>query len=130
MRRIILILTVMFLSAGLAYGMDYEVTKKAGDYTVQVKIDRNPPIVGGNNMMIWLKDAAGNDVKGATMTVDYHRPTKKFWTSAKKYNAYALPHENNYHVILKIPAQGLWDVTINIHHIGKSVSTGFRIDVK
>ncbi|MFZ2397728.1 MAG: hypothetical protein WAW31_03495 [Smithella sp.] len=55
MKRIILILTVLFLSAGLAYGMDYEVTKKAGDYTVQVKIDRNPPVVGDNNMMIWLK---------------------------------------------------------------------------
>ncbi|GAB6269765.1 MAG: hypothetical protein PHV90_08295 [Smithella sp.] len=55
MKRIILILTVLFLSVGLAYGMDYEVTKKAGDYTVQVKIDRNPPVVGDNNMMIWLK---------------------------------------------------------------------------
>jgi hypothetical protein len=130
MKRIILILTVMFLLAGLAYGMDYEVTKKAGEYTVQVKIDRNPPIVGGNNMMIWLKDAAGKDVKGATMTVDYSKPAKKFWTSAKQYNSYALPHENNYHVILEIPAQGLWDVTINIHHKGKSISTQFKIDVK
>ena len=129
MKRIILVLMGLFLSVGLAYGMDYEVMKKAGDYTVQVKIDRNPPIVGDNNMMIWLKDAAGNDVKGATMMVDYSKPTK-FWKSAKKYNSYASPHENNYHAILAIPTQGPWDVTINIHHRGKSVSTEFRIDVK
>lgn len=128
MKRIILM--VLFLSVGLAYSMNYEVIKKAGDYSVQVRIDRNPPVVGTNNMMICLKDAAGNDVKGATMTIDYSKPTKKFWTSAKKYNSYALPHENNYHVILEIPEQGLWDVTINIHHKGKSVSTEFRIDVK
>ena len=87
-------------------------------------------MVGTNNIMIWLKDAADNDVKGATLTIDYSKPTKKFWTSAKRYNSYALPHENNYHVILKIPAQGLWDVTINIHHKGKSVSTKFAINVK
>lgn len=130
MKRIILILTVLFLSVGLAYGMDYEVTKKAGDYTVQVKIDRNPPIVGDNNMMIWLKDATGNDVNGATMTIDYSKPTKKFWTSAKKYNSYASPHENNYHAILTIPSQGTWEVTLNINHKGKSVSTKFTIDVK
>jgi hypothetical protein len=66
-----LILMGLFLIASLAYGMDYEVTKKAGDYSVEVKIDRNPPVVGNNNMMIWLKDAHGNYVKGANITVDY-----------------------------------------------------------
>ena len=129
MKRIILILTVMFLSAGLAYGMDYEVTKKAGEYTVQVKIDRNPPIVGDNNMMIWLKDAAGKDVKGAIMTVDYSRHTM-LWMFAKKYNSWAQPHENNYHAILTVPTRGLWDVIVNISHNGKNVSTKFTIDVK
>jgi hypothetical protein len=130
MKRIILIFTVLFLSVGLAYGVDYEVIKKAGDYTVQVKIDRNPPAVGDNNMIIWLKDAAGKDVKGASMNVDYSKSTKKFWKSAKKYNSWAQPHESNHHAVLAIPTQGSWDVTINIHHKGKSVSTEFRIDVK
>lgn len=83
MKRIFLILMVLFLSVGLAYGIDYEVTKKAGDYTVQVKIDRNPPVVGDNNMMIWLKDATGNDVKGAILTVDYRKHTW-LWMPAKK----------------------------------------------
>lgn len=129
MKRIILILMVLFLSVGLAYSMDYEVTKKAGDYTVQVKMDRNPPIVGDNNMMIWLKDAAGSDVKGATITVDYSKPAK-LGRVAKKFNAYAQPHENNYHAILEIPIQGSWDVTININHKGKRVSTKLSIDVK
>lgn len=129
MKRIILILMCLILSAGLAYGTDYEVTKKAGDYTVQVKIDRNPPAVGDNTMMIWLKDAAGNDVKGAMITVDYSK-SAKLGKPAKKYNSYATPHENNYHAILAIPAQGSWNVTININHKGKSLSTKFSIDAK
>jgi hypothetical protein len=129
MKRIILTLIILFISAALVYGMDYEVTKKLGDYYVQVKVDRNPPVVGENNMMIWMKDADGNNVKGATISVDYRRATI-LWMSTKKYNAYAQPHENNYHAILEFPTQGSWDVTINIRYKGKRVSTSFRIDVK
>lgn len=124
-----LILMGLFLIAGLAYGMDYEVTKKAGDYSVEVKIDRNPPVVGDNNMMIWLKDVAGNYVKDANITIDYSKPTL-LGLSEKKSNASAQPHENNYHAILEIPTQGLWNVTINIYHEEKKVSTKFSIDVK
>src|SRR4030042_2271414 len=113
MKHIILILMVLFLSIGPACGMDYEVTKKAADYTVQVKIDRNPPAVGDNNIMIWLKDAAGSNVKGATITVDYSKSTM-FWMPVKKYHVYAQPHENNYHAILELPTQGSWSVPINI----------------
>ncbi len=34
--------------------------------------------------MIWLKDAAGKDVRSAVMTVDYNRHTM-LWMFAKKY---------------------------------------------
>jgi hypothetical protein len=75
-----------------------------------------------------LKDAAGNDVKGAMITVDYNKSTK-LWMRAKKYNAYASPHENNYHAILAILTKGPWDVTINITHNRKTVSTKFNTDL-
>ncbi len=79
--------------------------------------------------MIWLKDAACKDVRGAVMTVDFKRHTM-LWMFTKKYNSWAQPHENNYHAILAIPAKGSRDVTINITHNGKKVSTQFKIDVK
>ena len=79
--------------------------------------------------MIWLKDAAGKDVKGAMITVDYNKPTL-LRMSAKKYSSYASPHENKYHAILAIPTQGSWNVTINITHNRKKASTWFKIDVK
>lgn len=59
MKRIILSLMGLFLAVGQAYSLDYEVTMKAGDYIVPIMIDRNSPVVGNNNMMIWLKDATG-----------------------------------------------------------------------
>jgi len=129
MNRIIWGFLVLFLFTGVAYGMDYEVTKKAGEYTVQVKIDRNPPAVGDNSIVIWLKDADGKDVKGAMMTVDYGMPSK-IGRKTKKFNSHAQPHENNYHAILAIPTPGSWEVNIKITDKGKKVSTKFSLDVK
>ena len=48
---IVVILAVLFVSS-VAYAKDYEVKKKAGNYNVEVKIDKNPPVVGDNNMKI------------------------------------------------------------------------------
>ncbi|MEE9913971.1 MAG: FixH family protein [Deltaproteobacteria bacterium] len=129
MKHSFLSFMVFVLFTGVAYGMDYEVTKKAGEYTVQVKIDRNPPAVGDNNLMIWLKNADGKDVKGAMMTVDYSIPSRR-GKKAKKFSSHAQPHENNYHAILTIPTPGSWEVTIKITDKGKKVSTKFSLDVK
>ena len=38
---------------------DFETTKKAGDFSVSVNIERNPPITGVNNITVVIKDAAG-----------------------------------------------------------------------
>jgi hypothetical protein len=129
MKKAIWIMLVVLLVTGSAWANDFTLIKKADDLTVIIKIDKNPPVVGDNNMVIWLKDAASNDVKGAIMTVDYGKHTM-FWIFERKYNSWAQPHENNYHAILKIPTQGSWDVTINITNKGNKVSTKFRIDVK
>ena len=43
---------VLLLIAGIAYAKNYEVTKKAGEYTVVATIDKNPPAVGDNNISI------------------------------------------------------------------------------
>lgn len=50
MEHVILVLMVLFLSVGLAYGMNYEVTKKAGEITP--KMHRNYRVMGDNNMII------------------------------------------------------------------------------
>jgi len=59
MKKILIILTGLLFLCGAAYAKDYEVKKKAGDYNVEIKIDKNPPAVGKNNMEIEIEDAAG-----------------------------------------------------------------------
>ena len=65
MKRLVLAIMLVLLVAGTAAAKDYEVTKKAGDYNVVVKIDRNPPITGDNNLTVTIKDAAGAEIKDA-----------------------------------------------------------------
>jgi len=74
MRRVAYIALILLLIAGIAYGKEYEYKKKAGEYEVQVKIDRNPPVVGDNTMKIGIKDASGKYVTDAKVVVEYSMP--------------------------------------------------------
>ena len=60
---------LLFLIAGVVYAKDYEVNKKAGDYNVLIKIDKNPPIAGENNLEIAITDASGKAVTDAKVAV-------------------------------------------------------------
>ncbi|MHB8883307.1 MAG: hypothetical protein ACYC69_17590 [Thermodesulfovibrionales bacterium] len=62
MKRLAIYTLMLVLVAGMAYAKDYEMKKKAGEFDVAVKIDKNPPIVGDNNVLI-------NGSKPLTMSV-------------------------------------------------------------
>ena len=59
MKKFATALIILLLAVGLVYAKDYTVMKKAGNYTVQVKMDKNPPITGQNKMEISIKDDKG-----------------------------------------------------------------------
>ena len=74
MKKFVAVALILLLSAGLAFAKSYEVTRKAGDYTVDIKMDKNPPVVGPNNIEIVVRDAAGKAVSDAKVLVDYGMP--------------------------------------------------------
>ena len=74
MRKLIVLVSVLFLTTGVAYAKDFEVNKKVGEYALQMKIDRNPPIVGDNNVEVGIKDASGKSVTDAKVVVNYSMP--------------------------------------------------------
>ena len=59
MKRFATALIILLLAAGFVYAKDYTVMKKAGNYTVQVKLDKNPPVTGQNKMEISIQDDKG-----------------------------------------------------------------------
>jgi hypothetical protein len=128
MKRIALIFVVLLLASGLAFARDYEITKKAGDYTVQVKIDKNPPIVGKNKMEILLKDAAGKDVTDAVVAVDYGMPPMP-GMHAMNYKAKTELTGSLYLAALNFSMSGPWYINVKITRAGKSQLVKFNVDI-
>ena len=129
MKRITLIVCVLLLAVGLAYAKDYEITKKAGDYNVQVKIDKNPPVTGFNKMEIAITDAAGKEVTDATVAVDYVMPPMP-GMGAMNYKANAGLKGNRYVATINFSMAGPWSVAVKITRGGKTQSVKLNVDVK
>jgi len=124
-----LIVCVLLLAVGLAYAKDYEMTKKAGEYTVLVTIDKNPPITGKNNMAVEIKDGVGKDVTDATVTVDYGMPAMP-GMPAMNYKAATILKNKRYVAEVDFSMSGSWSIAVKITRGGKTLSVKLNVDVK
>ena len=129
MKRLVLIIFVLFLAVGLAYAKDYEMTKKAGEYTVLVTIDKNPPVTGKNNVAVGIKDGAGKDVTDATVAIDYVMPAMP-GMPAMNYKADVRLKDKRYLAILNFSMSGSWSIAVKITRGGKTQSVKLNVDVK
>jgi len=128
LKRFLIAILILLLTVGIAYAKAYEVNKTAGEYSVQIKMDKNPPSVGMNNMEIAVTDKTGKPVNDAKVLVDYGMPAMP-GMPAMAYKADAMNHGDRYHAALNISMKGPWYVTIKITSQGKTVSTKFTFDV-
>ncbi|HET6514815.1 MAG TPA: FixH family protein [Thermodesulfovibrionales bacterium] len=129
MRKFVVVTMVVFLFAGIAYGKDYEVKKKAGGYDVEVTIDKNPPVVGDNNVKIEIKDASGKYVTDAKVVVDYSMPAMP-GMPAMNYKADAEVKGNEYRAKMNLSMSGSWNVAIKVNKGGKTSTMKFTVDAK
>jgi hypothetical protein len=127
-KRFLVATLILILTVGLAHAKAYEVNKKAGEYSVQIKMDKAPPSVGMNNMEIVVTDKTGKPVKDAKVLVDYGMPAMP-GMPAMVYKTDAMNHGDQYRAALNISMKGPWYVTIKITSQGKTVSTKLTFDV-
>jgi hypothetical protein len=128
MKKIVAVALILLLTAGVAFAKPYEVSRKAGSYSVDIQIDKNPPVVGHNNIEIAVRDAAGKIVTDAKVLMDYGMPAMP-GMPAMFYKADAQLKGDKYAAVLNISMKGPWHVTIKITHLGKTVSTKVTFDV-
>ena len=129
MKRITLIVCVLLLAVGLAYAKNYEMTKKAGEYTVMVTIDKNPPVTGKNNMTVGIKDGAGKDVTDAAVAIDYTMPAMP-GMPAMNYKAATSLKNKRYVAEVDFSMSGSWSIAVKITRGGKTQSVKLNVDVK
>jgi len=129
MKRLALIICVLFLVVGLAYAKDYEMTKKVGEYTVLVTIDKNPPVTGKNNMVVGIKDGAGKDITDAMVAIDYGMPAMS-GMPAMNYKTGTSLKGKRYLATLNFSMSGSWSIAVKITRGGKTQSVKLNVDVK
>ncbi|MBI4621494.1 MAG: FixH family protein [Desulfobacterales bacterium] len=129
MKKLVLAVLVVFMMTGLAMAKDFEVTKKAGDYTVTIKIDRNPPVTGDNKLSVAIKDKGGSDVTDAKVSVEYSMPAMP-GMPAMRYKADAKLKGSKYQAKLNYSMSGAWDTIVKISRGNKKTQAKFNIDVR
>jgi hypothetical protein len=128
MKRLAVVTLVVLMVVGVAYAKDYEVSKKAGEYTVD-SIDRNPPVTGNNNMEIAIKDGAGKMVTDAKVVVEYSMPAMP-GMPAMNYKTDAALKGEKYKATMNLSMAGPWTVAVKITRADKTQSAKFTVDAK
>ena len=129
MKRLVLAVMLVLLVAGTAAAKDYEVTKKAGDYNVVVKIDRNPPITGDNNLSVTIKDATGAEVKDAKVAVEYSMAAMPGMPAVNVKTDTELKG-SEYKAKVNFSMAGGWSMAVKITRGDKTAQAKFSVDVR
>lgn len=129
MKKLAVFTVMLLFIAGIAYAKDYEVNKKAGEYDVAVKIDRNPPVVGDNLIKIEVKDASGHYIKDGKVIVEYSMPAMP-GMPAMNYKENADLKGDAYTAKMNLSMTGSWSVAIKIVRAGKTSKMKFTVDAK
>lgn len=129
MKKIAFITIILLMITGIAFAKDYEVKQKVGEYDVEVKIDKNPPIVGDNNIEIEIKDAAGKYVTDAKVVVEYSMPAMS-GMPPMNYKTDATLKGNEYRAKMNLSMSGPWNIAVKITRAGKTSTMKFTVDAK
>jgi hypothetical protein len=133
MKRSFLVISIVCFGlmaiSGPVTAKDYEAQKKIGDYTIVLKIDKNPPVTGNNNMEIALRDSAGKAFTDAKVAVSYSMPPMPGMPAAS-YKVNPQPKGSVYTGILNFSMAGSWNLEVKVTKDGKTLSSKFTLDVK
>jgi hypothetical protein len=128
MKKFIMAVAVLLLMVGVVYGAN-TITKKAGDYTVQVATDKNPPITGKNNVDVTITDKSGKAVTDAKVVVEYSMPAMAGMPAAN-YKANAELKGDTYKAVIEPSMAGGWNMAVRISRGGKTETAKYTLDVK
>lgn len=129
MKRALILSLVMCLAAGMAFAKSYELQKKAGDYALDIRLDKNPPVVGDNLMELTIKDIDGKTVTDAKVAVNYTMPPMS-GMAPMSYKIDSVLKGEKYQSTLKFSMSGSWNVEVKITQAGKTTPVKFNVDVK
>lgn len=124
-----LVVMLVVLVAGTAFAKEYKVQKTAGDYTVGITMDKDPPVVGMNHVEVMIKDKAGKAVTDAKVVVTASMPAMP-GMPAMTNKGEAKIEGTKYKAMIDISMAGSWNMSVQVIHGGKTVTTKFTVDAR
>ena len=119
---------VLLVAIPLAYSKDLELERKAGDFEVRARIDKNPPILGHNRLEIEIRDSGGR-VTDANVMVNYYMPPMPRM-APMNYTTNAELKDGKYRVTMDLIMAGPWIIRVLITRDGKKATAKFNIDAQ
>ncbi|MBI4826140.1 MAG: FixH family protein [Nitrospirae bacterium] len=129
MKKFLMVVIGILLICGAAYAKDYEVKKTTADYNVEVSIDKNPPVVGDNNIGIKVKDMKGSYVTDVKVVVEYSMPAMP-GMPAMNYKTDTTIDGNEYKAKMNLSMAGSWNILVKITKGEKTSKVKFSIDAQ
>ena len=131
MKRIFLLsMLLVIVPVFMALANEYKVKGKAGNYSVEVRFDKNPPGRGNNNMSIYIKDKALQPVTDAHVEVRYLMPSFPGKEPMMENNTTAKLSGDHYLAQIDLSMAGRWTIIINVNRAGKTETMQFSFVVK
>jgi hypothetical protein len=128
-RRHYCLLLVVLLVVGVAHAREYQATKRVGALQAEIRVDRNPPIVGDNRIEIELRDQDGKSVTDATVLVNYYMPPMPRM-APMNYTTDAELRGDTYKATMNFIMSGPWTIAVKIDHDGKRSTAKFNVDAQ
>ena len=124
-----LVVLLVVLVAGTVFAKENTVQKKAGDYSVEIKMDKESPVVGSNSMEIMIKDKAGKAVTDATVVVTASMPSMP-GMPAMENKADAKLDGGKYKAKIDLSMGGSWNMSVRITQGGKTSTAKWTVDAR
>lgn len=120
---------VILLIVGVAHAREYQATKRAGNFQTEIRVDRNPPVVGDNNIEIEIRNQDGKSVTDASVLVNYYMPPMPRM-APMNYATDAKLKGDKYKATMNFIMSGPWIIAVKINYGGKITTAKFNVDAQ
>jgi hypothetical protein len=108
---------LVFMTATLSEARDFRVRKRAGNFIVDVTLDKNPPILGNCDIRIEIHDGQGVAVTGSRVLVNYYMPPMPGMVPMN-YTIQTTPKGSSHVATMHFIMTGPWNIVIQFNSGG------------
>ena len=123
------LLAIFTSTTGTAEARILEASKKGGEYEVRILIDRNPPMIGANNIEVEIRDSGGRTVSDAAVLINYYMPPMPRMVPMF-YRTDASGRGGKYRATMNFVMSGPWIIAVKVTHGGTTTTAKFNVDAQ